>query len=194
MKVYKEYVLKNGKKLIIRSAEKQDAKEELEMYKKKTTETPFLSRGEDDVFPSVEDFEECSQDYLENEKACTLVAVLDGKIIGTGHLDWYGSRKRYCHRGSVDLGVLKDYWGLGVGGKIMQTLLDHAKNVELEQVELCVVRENERAIKMYESFGFIVTGVEPRVVKYSDGTYADELSMVKFLKEADKYYGIDYER
>ena len=88
MRVYKEYVLKNGKTLIIRSAEKQDAKEELEMYKKETGETPFLSRGADDIFPSVEDFAENYEYYLEDARNCYLVAVYNDKIVGWAHLDY----------------------------------------------------------------------------------------------------------
>lgn len=192
MKIYKEFKLKNGKKLIVRSVEPEDARAQLENYKKKVSETPFLSRGVDDEFPTEEDFVEDSKWYNENEIAFSVVAVLDGKIVGSGHLDWYGSKKRFKHSGSLDMGILKDYWGLGIGGKIMQTILEEAQKSGLEQVGLSVFRNNERAIALYESFGFIVTGIEPRAVKYTDGTYDDELNMVKFFKEVDKDYSIDY--
>ena len=182
MRVYKEYVLKNGKTLIIRSAEKQDAKEELEMYKKKTGETPFLSRGADDIFPSVEDFAENYEYYLEDARNCYLVAIYDGKLIGSAHLDYCSNKKRSVHKCDIDLGILKDYWGLGIGGKLMQTLIDVAQKSGFEQVELCVASKNDRAIKMYESFGFEQFGIMPRAMKYEDGTYMDMVSMVKFLK------------
>lgn len=192
MKIYKEFKLKNGKILIVRSAEPEDAKIELEIYKKKVSETPFLSRGIDDEFPSEEDFIEGSKWYNENKIAFSVVAVLDGKIVGTGHLDWCGSKKRFKHSGSLDMGLLKDYWGLGIGGKIMQTILEQAQESGLEQIGLSVFRNNKRAIALYESFGFIVTGIDPRAVKYADGNYDDELNMVKFFKEVDKDYSINY--
>lgn len=79
------------------------------------------------------------------------------------------------------MGILKAYWGLGIGGKIMQTLIECAKLGEFEQIELNVAEKNERAIKMYESFGFIQTGKRLHTMKYEDGTYADFVDMIKFL-------------
>lgn len=183
MKIYKEYKLKNGEILIIRSAEKVDAQEELNMYKQQTSETPFLSRGAGDIFPTVEDFAENYEYYLEDDRNCYLVAVYNGKIIGSAHLDYCSNKKRSKHKCDIDLGVLKDYWGLGVGGRLMQTLIDVAEKSNFEQVELCVASKNERAIKMYESFGFERFGIMPRAMKYEDGTYMDMLSMVKFLQK-----------
>ena len=181
MKVYREFKLKNGERLIIRSEEPTDAEITLEVYKKSTKETRFLSRGEMDKFPTVEDFKECAQEYLDNEKACEVVAVYQNIIVGTGHIDWYGGKLRAKHTCEVDLSVLKDYWGLGIGGKIMQTLIDTAKDLGHEQIELWVVADNEKAIKMYESFGFVATGKRPHAWKYEDGTYADMIFMIKPL-------------
>lgn len=181
MKVYKEFTLRNGKKLIIRSAEKEDAEEELSMYKKEVSETPFLSREKDDEFPTAEDFAEGYEEQLQSTKTCSLVAVYDGIIVGSGHTEWYGSRKKALHTCNLDLGILKDYWGLGVGGKIMETLIEVSKNAGLEQIELNVAKENTRAIKMYESFGFVQTGVHRNAWKYQDGSYTDLIIMIKFL-------------
>lgn len=40
---------------------------------------------------------------------------------------------------------------------------------------------NKRALRMYKSFGFEVTGTRPRALKYPDGSYADEYMMTKFF-------------
>lgn len=181
MKIFKEYILKNGKTLIVRSAEKDDAEKELDFYKKEVTETPYLSRGGDDNFPTKEDFEENYQFYLNDARSCTLVAFYDNKLVGTGHIDYCGNKKRAVHKCDVDLGVLKEFWGLGIGGKIMQTLIDCARIGKFEQIELSVASKNERAIKMYELFGFKKVGTMPHAMKYEDGTYADFVNMIKFL-------------
>lgn len=181
MKLYKEYILKNGEKLVVRSTEPEDAERELEICKQKAKETRFLSRGELDKFPTQEDFKIWAKEYGEDEKACSVVAVYKGIIVGTGHIDWYGGKLRSKHKCDLDLGVLKDYWGIGIGGKIMQTLIDVAQEAGHEQIELNVVEENVKAIKMYESFGFVATGKQPHAMKYEDGTYADMIFMVKPL-------------
>ena len=64
-----------------------------------------------------------------------------------------------------------------------KTLIDVAEKSNFEQVELCVVSKNDRAIKKYESFGFEKFGIMPRAIKYEDGTYMDMLSMVRFLQK-----------
>ncbi|MBQ9134425.1 MAG: GNAT family N-acetyltransferase [Clostridia bacterium] len=60
-------------------------------------------------------------------------------------------------------------------------LLEQAKAIGYEQAELEVVADNTRAIALYESLGFSVCGRLPNNMKYSDGTYADALFMVKPL-------------
>lgn len=49
------------------------------------------------------------------------------------------------------------------------------------QLELDVVKNNERALKMYQNFGFEIIGTKEMALKYQDGTYADEYLMVKKL-------------
>lgn len=48
-------------------------------------------------------------------------------------------------------------------------------------VELDVVKNNERALKMYQSFGFEIAGTRENALRYSDGSYADEYLMIKKL-------------
>ena len=49
-----------------------------------------------------------------------------------------------------------------------------------EKVEL-VYSDNARAIHLYEKFGFERYGIHPRAFKLKDGTYRDEIIMVKML-------------
>ena len=51
----------------------------------------------------------------------------------------------------------------------------------VEQVELEVVEGNERAKALYEHLGFQETGKHLHALKYDDGNYRDEYTMVKFL-------------
>lgn len=49
------------------------------------------------------------------------------------------------------------------------------------QIELDVVKNNERALKMYQGFGFKIVGTKENALRYQDGTYADEYLMIKRL-------------
>ena len=80
----------------------------------------------------------------------TLVCVFEGKTIAYGHLDKEGQK--------VWLGVcVADlYHGKGLGKKIMKHLLEHGKNLGLENIELSVDIGNKNAYHIYEKFGFVL--------------------------------------
>ena len=50
-----------------------------------------------------------------------------------------------------------------------------------EQVELEVVDGNDRAKHLYEKMGFKEIGRVARSLKYDDGSYRDEICMVKIF-------------
>ena len=57
----------------------------------------------------------------------------------------------------------------------------HDRANGFEQLELGVYSDNARAIHLYEKFGFERYGIQPRAFKLKDGTYRDEIIMVKML-------------
>ena len=59
--------------------------------------------------------------------------------------------------------------------------IDQARANGFEQLELGVYSDNSRAIHLYEKFGFERYGIQPRAFKLKDGTYRDEIIMVKML-------------
>ncbi|MBX3143321.1 MAG: GNAT family N-acetyltransferase [Trueperaceae bacterium] len=67
----------------------------------------------------------------------------------------------------------------GVGARLMTALIEAARGT-VEQITLMVVKDNEPALALYERFGFVAYGVEPRALKTEAG-YFDEVLMVKFL-------------
>ena len=78
--------------------------------------------------------------------------------------------------------VLKSHWGMGVGTALLRVLVEQAKTTALEQLELEVVSTNERAIRLYERFGFTEFARHPRKLKYRDGSYADMVLMMLELR------------
>ena len=61
---------------------------------------------------------------------------------------------------------------------MIAALLEKIKDTPYEQLELEVVAGNERAIRLYERFGFMEFARHPRKLKYRDGTYADIIMMM----------------
>ena len=55
------------------------------------------------------------------------------------------------------LGVAPEMWGRGIGGRLLVSAEDHARQIGQQSLELWVINDNERAIRVYERFGFVAT-------------------------------------
>lgn len=177
----KEYEL-NGHKLVLRNAEKADAKTLLPYLKRVCGETRFLLREPDECKDmTVEQEETFINSYTENERSCFVLAELDGEFVGSATFDVAGVSRRNAHRADIALALYQDYTGMGIGKKLFALILENIEKCGFESAELSVVEGNERAMHMYKSFGFVETGRIPKAIKYDDGTYADNIFMVKVL-------------
>lgn len=116
-----------------------------------------------------------------NSHSFVAVTTLPGgseKVIGMAGLTTEKNpRLRHC--GGIGIMVDKDCWGLGVGSALMERLLDMADNwLMLVRVELTVYSDNERAIHLYEKYGFVKEGIKRRAA-ISCGQYKDEVIMAR---------------
>ena len=64
---------------------------------------------------------------------------------------------------------------------MIEAALRQAKENGFEQVELGMFEDNSRARHLYEKLGFQEQGRTLRAFRLKDGTYRDEIQMVKFL-------------
>jgi RimJ/RimL family protein N-acetyltransferase len=93
------------------------------------------------------------------------------------------ARLRTRHRGRLGIGVQPPYRGIGVGEALLVALLDWAEHEpELERVELSTFPHNVRALNLYRKLGFVEEARLERAYKLSDGTYYDDVMMVKWVK------------
>ena len=75
--------------------------------------------------------------------------------------------------------VHDEFQGRGVGRRLLEALLDVADNyLGLIRVELEVMVDNERAIRLYEHCGFIQEGRKRQAIRRGDG-YVDTLLMAR---------------
>lgn len=86
-----------------------------------------------------------------NDYRCAI--LVDGEYVGNIYLtDIDGETAEY----HIFLGN-KNFWGKGVAKKASCLLLDHAfKTLNLKCIHLRVRKENNAAVKLYESLGFCV--------------------------------------
>ena len=117
---------------------------------------------------------------IEGSAAATwgAVAVVDGQIVATGNVHSFDSPRRR-HALELGISVVAPYQGMGIGDRLMTLLLDTAEGwLGAERVELMVLSDNARAIRLYEKLGFAREGVL-RYDIWRDGGHADSLVMAR---------------
>ena len=175
------FVFPTGEKAVIRSAVAQDAEAVVQHRLITAQETYFMAR-----YP-----EECNYDIgqmkqgfanLANSKRDFLVTAFVGdKVVGDLGLTQLRSNLKYLHRAYMGISVRQEYSGYGLGSLMVDIAVKQAKENGFEQIELGVFSDNNKAIHLYEKFGFEKYGIQPRAFKLKDGTYRDEIIMVKML-------------
>ena len=176
-----EYLLKNGKTVIIRRPTIEDAEEIIQVVTIADTETRFMGRNPGEFNNNVQREREVIEMVLRDKDNEWLVAEYEGKVVGQAQVGLVRRRERYRHRAEVGFVIMEAYCNIGIGGKLMEECIQWCRDNGVTQVELDVVQGNGRAMKMYQGFGFEICGTFPKALRYLDGTYADEYRMIKFL-------------
>jgi putative acetyltransferase len=107
-----------------------------------------------------------------------LVAEADGRVVGDINF-FIAENPRLSHSAGFGISVHPDYWGRGVGGRLMEAMLDLADNwLNLRRVWLEVYTDNLPAVYLYEKYGFEIEGTR-RLYSYGDGRWADAYFMAR---------------
>lgn len=115
-------------------------------------------------------------DFLHNKRGLWLIALHAGEIIGEVDIT-VKDMARIKHVGQLTIGVLPEFQGQGVGTFLMIEALKWGKAQGLKRIELFVFKSNQKAIKLYEKFGFVVEGVRKDYLRRDDNTFEDDLLM-----------------
>lgn len=170
----------NGRKLVLRNAEEDEAKMLLKYLKQVYAETPFLIQEPDEITFTIDDEKKYIRENNDSDSDLLLIGTLDGKHVGNCSL-MSNHARRLKHRTSLGIVLYLEYTGLGIGRIMIEEVCKIAKENGIEQVELEVAANNRNAISLYEKLGFEKVGTLPNNMKYADGTYTDVHFMVKYL-------------
>lgn len=111
---------------------------------------------------------------LENK---IIVLGLDGQRV-VGHLQIsLATNIRFRGTGDLFIYLHQDFQNTGLGAHLMTEGIALAKTRRVHRVELTVVAENHRAIRLYEKVGFQREGVKRENYFGEDGKYHDEIEM-----------------
>ena len=178
----REVSLKDGRRCLFRSPGAEDGAAMLAYLRQTAEETYFLVRFPEEIRITEEEEEAFLEERLRPDvRGVTIAAFADGILAGSVSADPVGERRKLAHRATVGIAVLRSYWGLGLGRKLMEAALDAAEEMGFSQVELGVFSDNETAIRLYESLGFAVWGRVPMAFRLGPGDYRDEILMGRQL-------------
>ncbi|HAT4307706.1 TPA: GNAT family N-acetyltransferase [Clostridium perfringens] len=107
------------------------------------------------------------------------VAEENGKVIGLGILMNHGNLRKK-HVGVITLMVNSDYQNKGVGSLLMDKLINLSESFNIIRLELCVFRDNYKAINLYKKFGFKEEGIKVKSA-LKNGEYIDEVMMARII-------------
>ena len=107
-----------------------------------------------------------------------LVAEIDGLVVGHGSVS-PAQPVRRRHAAAVGLMIRDDYQGHGIGGELLDALLDVGEKwLGVLRFELEVYVDNKPAIQLYRSRGFQIEGV-CRGYALRDGELVDAFTMAR---------------
>ncbi|VTX66825.1 Mycothiol acetyltransferase [uncultured Actinomyces sp.] len=169
--------LKGGLELLVRNAVASDARALRDVMQRTHSETDYLLSYPDEQ--SVDDERE-ARSLVETERSdneVELVAVVDGKIVGSAGITAVGGRRKVVHRARFGISVLNEYWGMGIGRALTDAGIDCARQAGYTQLELEVVADNQRAVSLYRRAGFEEYGRNPRGYRSASSGYQELVHM-----------------
>ena len=185
------YSDRNGDAYVIREGGESDGLALYEYKSKIFAETELLLQAPDD-FESDPDREAIFlRRFRASQNSIYLIACRDQEIIGTLSL-FGGPYRRTRHVAQLGMGVLQEYWGLGIGGALIDEAMSWAtSNPLLSKIGLQVYDTNTRAIHLYHGKGFEKEGLLKGDVQLDDGTPVDLVVMSCFLQKESSLNEVD---
>jgi RimJ/RimL family protein N-acetyltransferase len=180
-----EFALRSGASVVFRHCEARDVDTFLEFRARIASETThtmqIVGQATDHRDKTVAAWESMLRDDLSLR-----LGVFDGDrmVAGLGfHPEHGGNHPWARHVGDFGMMVLQEFWGQGLGRRMLEIIEDHAQACGITRIEARVRAENERGVKLYQGMGYRIEGTRVRAVRI-DGRYQDEYFIAKLLDGA----------
>ena len=157
--------LKNGKSCTLRNGTGEDAEDVLSVFVATHEQTDFLTTYTDEMLITVDEEREFLDNKTDDDRGIEIIAEVDGKIVGTAGIECIKNVDKLRHRASFGISIDKENWGLGIGRGLTEGCIECAKKAGYTQLELEAVAENESALALYRSAGFVEYGRNPKGFK-----------------------------
>ena len=119
MKYNQKVITGSGTEVQIRNAEASDGAAVLENFNQTHAETDYLLSYPDENRFDAEQESRFLARKAESPQEIELLAVVNGRVVGTAGIDAVGTKYKVAHRAEFGISVDRAYWGLGVGRALM---------------------------------------------------------------------------
>ncbi|WP_291453038.1 GNAT family N-acetyltransferase [Actinomyces sp. ICM47] len=177
MRYAKTVLLAGGVELLVRNAVASDARALRDIMQRTHAETDYLLSYPDEQGADDEREARSLAETERSDNGVELVAVVDGRIVGSAGVSAVRSRRKVAHRARFGISILKEHWGMGIGRALMDASVDCARRAGYAQLELEVVAGNERAVSLYRRVGFEEYGRNPRGYRSAAAGYQELVYM-----------------
>ncbi len=172
------FQLKDGRTCTIRECVEADAERVLDVFRTAAGESDFLARLPDEIELTVDEEREYIRERIERRNATLILAEVEDGVAAVAGVEGLKQRK-FAHHGEVGMSVLRAYWRLGIGRRMLEYLVAWAQEQGLRKLFLRVFDHNERAFELYRKAGFVEEGRLIGDVLRTDGSYGDTILMAK---------------
>lgn len=177
--ILKEVNLKNGQALTLRKPIVDEAEKMINYLNTVGGESDNLLFGKNEFNLSIEQEKDYINNLNNNKNELMIIGVINNEIVSVGQIRTLG-RKRIVHNSEIAISVKKDYWGIGIGSAVMREFIEFAKNNNIKNIGLGVKASNNKAINLYEKFGFEKVGFHKNYFNVN-GNFDDEILMDLYL-------------
>lgn len=159
--------------LTIRQAQPSDAQTVLNCLNRVGGESDNLMFGADG-FAHLSLEEERAYIAAMTGKSVLLLGFIGGELAAIASLEGK-TRERAAHRANLAVTVRQPYWHRGVGTRMVQKLIEHARGAGISVIETHVRADNQSALSLYEKLGFERIGTYRRFFRIGAEDYDAEL-------------------
>ncbi|XID94745.1 GNAT family N-acetyltransferase [Paenibacillaceae bacterium WGS1546] len=161
---------------IVRSASEKDAAELSGLRCRIDGETDHMDREPGEAFLDAWAFAKLIREDSQRPRNLILVAAVRERLVGYSRCEGV-YLKRFAHKAEFGVGVLRQYWGYGIGRRLLERSIEWAQAAGIRKMTLNVTETNESAIRLYRSLGFEVEGKLIDDKRLGDGSYRNTLIM-----------------
>ena len=177
----KQIILKDGTTCVLRSPNELDAEKMIEYLKMTSKETYFMTRYPEEINITIDKEIEILKDILNNDKDIMIAAFVNNELAGNASIRCIREHIKLKHRAGFGISIKEKYWNNGIGNQLIREIIEQAREMGYEQIELGVFSDNEKAKALYKKYGFEVWGTTKKAFKLKDGTYRDEIMMGRMI-------------